>query len=424
MAAKKVKVLYLSSDRGIPYGGTKGASIHIREFLKTLVTKGYEPVIAASRIVSDVENNHEYPVYQLPGFANIDFMNGKEEKNEDKHTIKEASDYYRNDAIGQKIASIYQEHEFSLLYERYSIFSTAGLVFAKNNKIPFILEVNAPLVLEASEFRQLNQLALAKSVEKFLFTTADHIITVSDKLKEYVLGIAPKSQVTTVPNGVSIDNYKINGNKSIEGSDKSTGQFVVGFVGSIKPWHGVDLLIKSFAEIQKKDESIRLCLVGGGQKEYIEQLQELCKSLQVSDKVEFVGAVAHDTIPAHIARLDVVTAPYPKLDNFYFSPLKLFEYMAAGKPIVASEIGQISDLMKHEVNGLLVPAGDIKELSSAIIRLKNDNVLREKISKQALLEASTKHSWESRLSDVEEIFAIAKIKLVEEETKKDHADKI
>ncbi len=421
MANTKGKVLYLSSDRGIPYGGTKGASIHIREFLKTLVLKGYEPIIAASRLALENPENHEYPVYQLPGFANIEFMNGSDKQNEDKHTMKEASDYYRNEAIGQMISTIYQNHEFELLYERYSIFSTAGLVFAKNFKIPFILEVNAPLVLEASEFRQLNQLALAKSVEKFLFTTADHVITVSDKLKEYVLNIAPKTAVTTVPNGVSLDNY--DNNRTLKKSSDAVDEFVIGFVGSIKPWHGVDILIDAFAAIHQVDESLRLRLVGGGQKDYIEQLQNQCEALDLIDKVEFVGAVEHNTIPSHIAKLDIVTAPYPKLDNFYFSPLKVFEYLAAGKPIVASAIGQISDLLVNEKNALLVDAGSKEELGEAIVRLKNDVSLRKKISSQALEDAKTKHSWESRLGDVEKIFSIAKIK-VANELKEEHANKI
>ncbi len=421
MNKSKGKILYLSSDRGIPYGGTKGASIHIREFLRTLVKKGYDPIIAASRIAPTVLNNHDYPVYQLPGFSNIEFMNDDEEQNEDKHTVKEASDYYRNEAIGVKIASIFQEHEFELLYERYSMFSTAGLVFAKKHKIPFVLEVNAPLVLEASQFRQLNQLALAKSVEKILFTSADHVITVSDKLKEYVLEIAPNTDVTTIPNGVSLDNYKNNENPTH--TSEQNGQFIIGFVGSIKPWHGVDLLIDSFAEILKIDKSFKLSLVGGGQKEYIEQLKNQCKKYDICEDVDFVGAVEHHTIPYHIAKLDIVTAPYPQLDNFYFSPLKIFEYLAAGKPIVASSIGQIPDLLTHEENALLVPAGNVSELSAAIIRLKNDANLRTKISEQALRDATSKHSWNSRLDDVESIFQIAKIK-VSNEMKRDHANKI
>lgn len=399
------KILYLCADRGIPFAGTKGASIHVREFLEALKTHNYAPTVAIARRAETSRYEPDYPVHMLPNHPSLSFLDGTEES--DRQELKEAKDYYRNEDVQRFLSQLHRRGKFGLIYERYSLFGTAGCMFAKSINLPFVLEVNAPLVLEASRYRQLSQMPLARSVEKYLFTYADHIISVSERLRDYIVGVVPEARVTVVPNGVSLENFE--GETDVTSwRNKLTGRpdedFVIGFVGSVKPWHGVDLLMETTAQLVKTDSTYSMCVVGNGDKDYESQLHTQCNKLHLSDNVTFTGAVAFEDVSHVLKSMDVLVAPYPDLANFYFSPLKLFEYMAAGKPIIASDIGQITNLLEHEKTALLVPPGNPEAMADAICRLRNDANLSRSLSMNALIEVRSNHTWRRRLDTVVGIF--------------------
>ena len=114
----------------------------------------------------------------------------------------------------------------------------------------------------------------------------------------------------------------------------------MGFVGTLRPWHGVEGLIEAFAVLHGLDPDVRLLIVGDGPLR--NTLESMAADRGVSHAVDFRGAVEPSEVPRMLASMDVAVAPYPPLDDFYFSPLKLFEYMAAGCAIVAAAIGQIN----------------------------------------------------------------------------------
>jgi glycosyltransferase involved in cell wall biosynthesis len=107
----------------------------------------------------------------------------------------------------------------------------------------------------------------------------------------------------------------------------------------------------------------------------------------------FTGAVAPQMVPGLLASMDVAVAPYPPVANFYFSPLKVYEYMAAGLPIAASRVGQLAELLRHEETGLLCPPGDSPALASALERLRGDDDLRKRLGTAARATAFRKHTW-------------------------------
>ncbi|MEE9554996.1 MAG: glycosyltransferase family 4 protein [candidate division Zixibacteria bacterium] len=406
MSESKRKILYLCADTGIPYWGTKGGSIHMREFVSNLQKQGYDITVVARGADA---NGHQYNsvlYFDLPPLPDSVAGENSAAATVDNKISAEMNLFDHNNAVETFISMLHSQSNFDLIYERYSLFCQAGLKFARANGLPFTLEVNAPLVVEAAEYRGLAQKDLAISVAQHLFEDADHIISVSDEVAGYIKSVAPGAAVSVIPNGVTVEQFtNSDGLKDIDLSfdrfDKS--DFVVGFVGSLKPWHGVEILIDSFADLSKNEIKDRLLVVGGKGK-LKSELKQKCRELGLKGRVKFTGSVEHETIPAFLEMADVLVAPYPDLNDFYFSALKIFEYMAAGKAIVASSIGQIEEILVHEQTALLVPPGDAVALRDALLRLKNDPGLRKKLGENARIEAVAKHTWNSRLKTVSRIF--------------------
>jgi glycosyltransferase involved in cell wall biosynthesis len=164
----------------------------------------------------------------------------------------------------------------------------------------------------------------------------------------------------------------------------------------------VEILIDSFARISGESDDCHLLIIGDNKK-HDKKLEKRCESLGIKDKVTFTGALDYNDVPDKLRQTDVLVAPYPKIDGFYFSSLKVFEYMAAGKAIVASSIGQLSRILTHEKTSLLVPPGDAAALGKALIRLKNDPGLRKRLGEWAQIEARRRHTWSQRADTILEI---------------------
>jgi len=392
------RLLYVCADRGIPFGGTKGASVHVREFLSALVAEGHSPVATVRRRDRKRGRVAGFPVHVLAPDLPLPIL--------DSPAAGEGWEFALNSGFAARFNELHRDKPFNAVYERYSLFGTAGCEFATRHGLPFILEVNAPLVEEAKAYRGLHLEQLALDVASHVFATANHVVAVSEAVADYVLRIAPAARVTVLPNGVDVhrihpDLATPEWRSRIVGDDHEA--FVVGFVGRIRPWHGLDVLIEAFAVARAEDPGLRLCVVGddGGTGR---ELQEQVRRLGLDDAVEFTGAIPPEEVPAALGAMDAVAAPYPPLDDFYFSPLKIFEYMAAGKPIVASSIGQITHLLDHEKTGLLVPAGDVADLAAGLLRLRREPDLAETLGRNARAEAEARHSWQDRIRTVDDLF--------------------
>ncbi len=404
MKNDKKKILYLCADTGIPYWGTKGGSIHMREIVNTMHGQNYEITVVANTDRNENSEVSSIEVWNLPQIGEDRFISMVREVAGDERLSTEMMEFYRNKQMEEFLTELDIEKTFDYVYERYSLFNIAGLRFARRRGLPFVLEVNSPLVDETSRYRRLVLAELAEAVERYLFNNADHIIAVSDELKGYISKIAPQARVTVVPNGVRVEHFQEaerfdydDRSADLDGSD-----FTVGFVGSLKPWHGLEILINSFAEFVSNYKKSRLLIIGG-EKRLIRQFEKQYHERGLDGKVIFTGAIPYEKIPSMLQKTDVLVAPYPGLVDFYFSALKIFEYMAAGKPIIASDIGQISRILTNEETAILVPPGDGKALHDAIVRLRQDPQLRSKLGRNALSEVSDKHTWEQRVEIISKI---------------------
>ena len=377
-----MRVAYVCADAGIPVFGSKGCSIHVQEFVRALMQAGAEVRLYASRIGGTPPRDlHRAGVCELL----IDL--GGDVAQRERAALAANADVLR---------ALERDGPFDLVYERYALFSFSGMEYARAIGVPGVLEVNAPLIEEQAEYRQLIDRKGAESAARRAFKAASVLIAVSQEVALYLDQFVEASgRVEVVANGVDADEFKPRpGNVRAEG-------FTVGFVGSLKPWHGLPDLIEAFSRLKQLAADPRLLIVGDGPER--NRLEEDLAARGLVEAVQLTGAVAHSEVPALLASMDAAVAPYPKLDNFYFSPLKVFEYMSAGLPIVASRTGQVAQLIEDGVTGLLYQPGDVGAMSEALMRLRSDPQLRVDLGRAARATILRGHTWKTIVERILEI---------------------
>lgn len=270
--------------------------------------------------------------------------------------------------------------------------------YARSAGVPGVLEVNAPLIEEQAQYRQLFDRAGAEGAARRVFKAASVIVAVSEEVADY-LGRYPETQgrVEVVANGVDADEFM----PKVQRDGSPADGFTVGFVGSLKPWHGLPNLVAAFATVREHALDARLLIVGDGPERA--RLEEIVAVGGLRDSVRLTGAVSHREVPALLATMDVAVAPYPKLENFYFSPLKVYEYMAAGLAVIASRTGQVAKLIDDGVSGLLYEPGEVGAMAAAIDRLRLAPEFRRSLGRAARAAILRGHTWEAVMQRILQI---------------------
>jgi glycosyltransferase involved in cell wall biosynthesis len=384
-----MRIAYVSADLGVPVFGRKGCSIHVQEVVRALRAQGARVELFTMRPEGEPPPGLEaVPVHALPLPPKGD------------RAIREQAALAANPAVR---AVLEREGPFDLVYERYSLWGTAGMDYAREQEIPGFLEVNAPLIDEAAEHRGLADRAGAERVAEQLFRQATALIAVSEEVAAYLRRYpATGDRVHVIPNGVDPERFRSEPEAlakrlcffaDASGSDRFAGTFTVGFVGTMKAWHGLATLVEAFALLHQRVPHSRLLLVGDGPER--ERLEADLAGRKLRDAALFTGAVAPEAVPGLLASMDVAVAPYPPLANFYFSPMKVYEYMAAGLPVVASRIGQLTAIIRHEETGLLCPPGDAAALAAALQRLEREPAWRHTLGQAAHATVCREHTWKA-----------------------------
>jgi glycosyltransferase involved in cell wall biosynthesis len=288
-----------------------------------------------------------------------------------------------------------------LLYERYALFGVAGRLASVLFRVPFILEVNAPLSLEMERESGLTFRGLAQSLEDWLFRKADRTIVVSGAMADILAGRGtPRGKLVVMPNGVDRGAF----NPGVDGTSvrRRLGwedRFVVGFVGWVRPWHGVDRLVAAAGRLRHEIPGLRLLIVGDGPA--VAAVRQQAQAAGLADRIHITGAVARDDVPSHLAAMDVAVQPDV---TEYASPIKLFEYLAMGKPVIAPRKPNITEVVTEGEQALLFAPGSVDELTQALSQLHADGDLRRRLAHHAeSLVAERGYYWESNARRVTEL---------------------
>ncbi len=298
-----------------------------------------------------------------------------------------------------KLAMAVKRVEPDFIYERYNLFLPSGIWVKKIQKIPLLLEVNAPLFEERMRFGGISIKWLARWTERYSWANADHVFPVSNVLAEHVRRIGvPGERISVTHNGVNLDQF----GHSVSKNDAKRalgleGKLVLGFVGFIRDWHGLDKVIDVMAD--NKDVDCIFCVIGDGPGR--EKLELQARRQGVLDQVIFTGLVERDDIHQYISAFDIALQPDVVA---YASPLKLFEYMACACSIIAPDTDNIKEVLTHNENALLFRAGNKAEFTRAILKLICDEVVMQTIGENARQAVfSTPHTWQHNASSVIEV---------------------
>lgn len=268
-----------------------------------------------------------------------------------------------------------------LVYESHGIASETAAALPQ-------LVSGAP-VASAAKLRRLTKR------DDRVWRDADGYVTITAGLKsalESRFGTRPR--VAVVHDGTSVP--------SPMPQPPAPRSFTVGYAGHLYPWKGVDLVVEAVAGLQ----DVRGLIVGGhAQEADLARVTELAERLYCSQRITFTGMVAPPDVSERLRDADVLVLPNPPsaVSSEFTSPLKLFEYMAADRPIVASDLPSIREVLTDGRNALLFEAGNAQALTGAIRRIKDDPALGPRLAGQALLDVRD-YTWARRAGKLETLF--------------------
>ena len=395
-----MKILYIAS--GIPLPGTLGGSTHTLEVARGLVARGHTlHVVACSRagwgglaaFARPVSTRHAgFHLHHLDIPKSLSLLGAP--------TIMRLARALRPDVI----------------MERYYNFAGAGVWAAQRLGTPSILEVNALIVDPPQVFKRRLDDWLGSPMRRWAVAQcrwADRIVT---PLRTTVPPEIPRAKIVELPWGAAVERFMPRGQGSgVRDQEAQQDPLIpdprpltpmVVFLGSFRAWHGVLDFVRAGTQLLAGGRDCRFMLIGDGpERAAAERL-----AMPWPDRFVFTGAVAYDAVPGllHTAALGVApftTAPHPALRaaGFFWSPLKVYEYMAAGLPVVTADIYPLNQVIRDGREGALFPEGDTNGLARAIARLLDDPAAARAMGARAHARVTEHYSWARHCAELERL---------------------
>ena len=276
------------------------------------------------------------------------------------------------------------------IYERCNTFYIAGALLASRRKVPFYAEVNFPLADETARISGLKMVRAARAMERIVWRKANRILVVTAVLRDILIEQgAPPERIAVMPNGTEVERFL-----GVPEPPRTDDAVIIGFIGFMREWHGLAALLTALA--RHKDERIKLLIAGDGPNRLT--LQKQAHELGLSAQIGFAGLIQPEQVPFLLAGIDIAVQPRAVR---YASPLKIFEYMAAGRAIVAPNQPNIREILSDGATALLFDPEQENAMWLAILRLVEDTPLRHRLGKAGQAEiVRLNRTWQANAERV------------------------
>ncbi|MGF1728607.1 glycosyltransferase family 4 protein [Photobacterium kasasachensis] len=363
-----------------------GQFVHIEAIIDALRQQGHEVIVVAPTISDATEFGDDGGWmsklrHALPGF------------------ISELLEFgYSLYDFVQLLRAI-KKHRPDVIYERYNLFLPSGIWAKQLFKLPLILEVNSPLYKERAAYGGIHLPMLAKWSELYTWRNANHLLPVTHVLADYLYQAGVRNNnVTVIANG--IDPSQFNVTTHYDRLPDLAGKTVIGFVGFCREWHRLDLVVETIAEM--RNPNLVLLIVGIGS--VLDDLQQKARELNIERQLLIAGLVSREEMPKWLGQVDIALQPAV---TPWCSPLKLIEYLATGKAVVAPDASNIQELLVHELNALLFEEGDNQQMLAAIKRLVTEADLKADVQRQAVATIENRQlTWHQNAGKIVQRFQL------------------
>jgi glycosyltransferase involved in cell wall biosynthesis len=306
----------------------------------------------------------------------------------------------------RELKKIIEKEKPDFLYQHHADFSTTGSTLRKELGIPFFLQCEGVQQWVKKNWGKLYFEKALKWAELTQWGMADAIFVISQKVKDMIVEYGGDgSKVFVHPSAVDPDQFSpvIDGSR-IRKKYNLENNYVCGFTGTFAQWHGVEVLAESVKYIIKLIPNAKVLFVGDGMLR--PQIEEILRRDGMEINAIITGTVPYPQVPEYLSACDVLLSPcvHNSDTEFFNSPVKLFEYMGMGKPIVASDVGQQGDVINHNVNGLLCRERDPQELAESIYSIYKDESLAHDLGIEARKSAVEKYDWKWNAKGVVDVF--------------------